>query len=240
MDIEELNSASYRGIDSIREIQRNMNLCPASGAAKVYILDEVHKLSNDAQNAALKMLEDTPNHVYFFLATTDPDKVIKAVRTRCTEMPVNSLSGADMVNVLARVEKKEKLTISNEVRDAIVAGAQGSARTALVLLDKVRHLPPAQQAAAVEEQAAAENQAIDLCRALIKPEKWNVVADILKNMNAEPENVRRAVLGYARAVLLNKGSFRAYVVLDCFSRDFFTTGGAGLALACYEAINQKE
>ena len=82
-DLQELNTADFRGIDTIRDVVRNMALCPMSGSCRVWILDEVHQLSKDAQHALLKALEDTPKHVYFLLATTDPAKLLPTIRTRC-------------------------------------------------------------------------------------------------------------------------------------------------------------
>ena len=70
----ELNSADVRGVDTIREVSKNMKYSPMSGSVRIWLFDEVHKMTNDAQNAMLKMLEDPPDHVYFMLATTDPQK----------------------------------------------------------------------------------------------------------------------------------------------------------------------
>jgi DNA polymerase-3 subunit gamma/tau len=76
-DFQELNGADTRGIDTIREIRSHLNLRPMHGKCRIWYIDEAHKLSNDAQNALLKMLEDTPTTAYFMLATTEPNKLIK-------------------------------------------------------------------------------------------------------------------------------------------------------------------
>ena len=96
LDLREYNSADFRGIDTIRDISRIMTNAPAAGNCRVFILDEAHQLSKDAQNAALKILEDTPKHVYFFICTTDPQKLIATIRSRCTEMPVDLLKLDEM------------------------------------------------------------------------------------------------------------------------------------------------
>jgi len=236
LDFKEVNSSSFRGIDTIRDIQRVMNLSPAAGPVRVYLLDEAHKMSNDAQNAALKMLEDTPPHVYFFICTTDPQKLIKAFLTRCCEMPVRSLHEKEAIALLERVAKKESITLSDDIRDQLVDAAQGSARTLLVLLDKIANLSDEERTAAIEAKLAEENEAIDLCRALIKKESWQKVAGILKNLKGEPEATRWAVLGYARSVLLNKESHQAYLVIDCFKNNFYDSKDSGLAHAAFEAI----
>jgi DNA polymerase III gamma/tau subunit len=239
LDFKEINSASFRGIDSIREIQRGMNLSPAAGPVRVWLIDEVHKWTNDAQNAALKMLEDTPDHAYFLLCTTDPSKLIKAVLTRCCEMPVRLLTETELESLAARVCERESVVISNDIRDEIISSAQGSARTLLVLLEKVSGLNEKDQQAAIQAKLAEENEAIDLCRALIKKESWKKVARILANLKSEPEETRWSILGYARQVLLKEGTYQAYLILDIFKTPFYESKGPGLACACFEAISSK-
>jgi DNA polymerase III gamma/tau subunit len=240
LDFVELNSASYRGIDSIREIQRLMHLAPADGPVRVWLLDEVASLSKDAMNASLKMLEDQPKHVYFFLCTTDPGKLLPAIRTRCCEMPVQALTDDAQTLLVQRVAKKESLEITEQVVSSIVTAAQGSARTALVLLDSIANLDPEQQAKAVEAKLEQEFESIHLCRALIKGSPWIKVSKILKGVKGEPEELRRGIIGYARTVLLNEGSFQAYNVIKAFESPFYDSGTAGLAAACYDAIATKQ
>jgi DNA polymerase-3 subunit gamma/tau len=237
MDFKELNCSDFRGIDTIRDIARTMNLAPTGGSCRIWLLDESHQLSKDGQHAALKILEDTPKHVYFFLCTTDPQKLLKTIQTRCCEMPVRLLSHAELLKLLGRVIKREKLSISNTVLEDIADSAQGSARTALVLLDKISNLKEGEQAQAIEDKLAEENEAIELCRALIKKESWGRVAKILKGLKGEPESIRFAVLGYARVVLLKSRDYQAYVVMDCFKDNFYNSKAAGLALASFETIH---
>lgn len=241
-DYQEINSANFRGIDTIREIQRQMYNSPGAGPCRVYLMDEVHMLSKDAQNAALKMLEDTPSHVYFILATTDPNKLIPAIRTRCSDMPVRALTHKELEGLIHDVSKKENIRLDESIVDELAAAAAGSARTVLVLLEKIVQLAPDQQLSAIAEKQAEENQSIDLCRILIKGAKWRTVADILKNLTAEPEEVRYAILGYARQVLLKGGAemHAAYIVIECFAKPFYDSKAAGLAAACYEALYDPE
>lgn len=237
MDFKELNCSDFRGIDTVREIMRTMNLSP-TGACRVYLLDEVHQMSKDGQNAALKMLEDTPAHVYFFLCTTDPGKIIKTLRNRCCELPVQALRDEEMERLIGRVCKREEFTIANEVREEILKSAQGSARLALVLLDKVKNLTPEEQIEGVKQRAAEENEAIELCRALLKKDSWKKVSVLVKNLKGDPESARYSILGYARACLLQPNPDRqALVVIECFASNFYDSKEAGLAFACYNAIH---
>jgi hypothetical protein len=114
----------------------------------------------------------------------------------------------------------------------------GSARTALVLLDKASNLSEKEALKQIELQAAKENEAIELCRALMKGKgNWKAVAGILKNLKGEPEQTRWAVLGYSKAVLLNSGNYQAYKIITCFENNFYDSKECGLVRASYEAIH---
>jgi DNA polymerase III gamma/tau subunit len=236
-DLQEIDSAQSRGIDTIREIRSTMVLAPMTGPTRVWIMDEVHQLSKDAQSGLLKALEDTPGHVYFMLATTDPDKLLPTLRNRCTEYRVAPLSDKEMTDLLLDIADAEKKNIPEEVLDIIVAGAMGSSRSALVVLDKIIELPAKQMADSAQQQILQQNEAIELCRLLMGKAKWDAVVTFLKNTEQEPESLRRLVLSYCTSVLLGKnGNPKAYVVLTCFSKPFYDTGKAGLVMACWEAV----
>jgi len=236
LDFNELNCSDFRGIDTVRDIRRMMSLAPSAGEVKIWLLDEVHKLSNDGQNAALKILEDTPDHVYFFLCTTDPDKLLKTLRTRCEPMPVEMFEEESLMKLLRRVVKKEGVEVPEELLDSIVDNAQGSARFALVLLEKALSLDPTDRVAAVKAASVAQHEAIELCRMLLRKEGWQKVCATLRNLQDDPESVRWAVLGYANAILTKKKDHQAYVVLCAFENNFYDSKKAGLTRACYESI----
>lgn len=231
----EMDSAQYSGIDSIRELRRNMQMAPMAGSCVVYLLDECHKLSSDAQTALLKALEDTPRHVYFILATTDPDKMIPTIRNRCTKFEVEKLSAKRMTRLLAKVCKAEGLEVAPAVIEKIVDVADGSPRSALVNLDKIKDMEAEEAEACVREISSEEAEAVDMARLLMKGCQWKELAAAIKAYKGEPESARRAILGYFGAVLLNNGQDRVYLMMDVFRKDFFTTGRSGLILACFEA-----
>jgi len=237
-DLQELNTADFRGIDTIRDVIRNMALCPMSGTCRVWILDEVHQISKDGQHALLKALEDTPKHVYFLLATTDQEKLLPTIKTRCVTFDVKPLSDKLMDVLLKTVIQKEGVdNVPQETIDQIVQDSLGSSRMALSILDKILNMDAGDMLTAAKQQASETNEAIDLCRALIGKKPWPVVAKIVKGISQEPESVRRAVLGYCQSVLLGSNNGQAYIVMIAFQKDFFTTGKPGLTIACYEAIN---
>ena len=237
-DFIENNAADFRGIDSVRDILRQMVLAPMNGSCRVWLLDECHQLSKDAQHALLKALEDTPKHVYFLLATTEPTKLLPTIKTRCVAFDVKPLDDKVMNVLLCSIAQKEGLDgFPQEVLDQIIQDSFGSARMALSILDKIINMDSQDMLEAAKQQATEQNEAIDLCRALIGKKPWKDVAKIVQGIEQDPEQVRRAVLGYAQSVLLKSGMGQAYFVMTAFKEPFYDLGKPGLTLACYEAIN---
>ena len=240
LDFKEMNCSDVRGIDSIRAISRTTKLAPAGGPCRVYLLDEVHQWSKDAQHAALKMLEDTPEHVYFFLCTTNPEKLLKTIRTRCCEMALELLSDVDLSRLIKRTCKKEKKEIPSSHLEDLVDHSDGSARRCMVLLDKLLNLPEDQWTEALKRAKEERSESIELCRALMKGATWNKISEMLRGLTSEPESARYAVLGYARSALIGKwfkDKQKAYDVICAFSDNFYDSKAAGLAAACYEVIH---
>jgi DNA polymerase-3 subunit gamma/tau len=238
-DFHEMDNADLRGIDVVRDIKARVGLSPMGGKSRVWLIDEAHKLTGDAQGALLKILEDTPSHVYFMLATTDPDKLLKTIRTRCTLILTKLLNPKDMGKLLTDIAGKEDFSLSDEVRDKIIEGAEGSPRKGLVLLNSIMGVEGEDNQLEVIEKAGAKEEGIALCRALLKDTPWQGVVKILKGLEEEPESIRRMVLGYASTVMMGspKVAAKAYLIFDSFRESFFYTGKAGLIGACYEVVN---
>jgi DNA polymerase-3 subunit gamma/tau len=238
-DFSEMNCANTRGIDMVRDLQNRAGLRPIQGKCRVWLIDEAQQLTKDAQNAFLKLLEDTPKHCYFMFATTDPDKLVATVKTRATEIVLRPVGAADIIKLLKRVVKAEQLAVSLAVIDRIAEEAQCSPRKALVILDQIMGVEGEEaqlEAVYLTEEAHSSDEIVKL---LLKKAPWPAVAAVLKGCKDEdPENIRRRILGYATAVLLG-GNARAFVIIDCFSKAFYDSGKAGLVAACYEACNAK-
>ena len=135
-DVIELDAASNRGIDEIRALQENVGLLPMAGRFKVYIIDEAHQMTKDAYNAFLKTLEEPPPHVVFILATTEPEKIIPTVRSRCQRFDFRPVPEPDIVERLRRVAVAEGLKVPDELLLLIARKAEGSLRDALGLLEQ--------------------------------------------------------------------------------------------------------
>jgi DNA polymerase-3 subunit gamma/tau len=136
-DIYEIDAASNRGIDNIRELREHVSVLPFSSPYKVYIIDEVHMLSKDAWNALLKTLEEPPKHVIFILATTELDKVPETIISRCQTFTFRKPTREIVRKQIAKVAKEEKIDLDAGAADLIAILGDGSFRDALGMLEKV-------------------------------------------------------------------------------------------------------
>lgn len=136
-DIIELDAASNNSVDDIREIIEQVPYSPIVGKYKVYIIDEVHMLSSSAFNALLKTLEEPPAHVVFILATTDPQKIIPTVLSRCQRYNFSKISNLNMKKKMVEILNKEHLQYENKALDEVAMLAEGGMRDALSILEQV-------------------------------------------------------------------------------------------------------
>ena len=136
-DIIELDAASNNGVEEIRNIVEQVNYAPILGRYKVYIIDEVHMLSVNAFKALLKTLEEPPAHVIFILATTDPQKIIPTVLSRCQRYNFSKITNFDMKRKMSEILKKEGIEYEDKAIDEVAILAEGGMRDALSILEQV-------------------------------------------------------------------------------------------------------
>ena len=137
LDVIEIDAASNRGIDDIKELREAVKYAPAQGRYKVYIVDEVHQLSKDAFNALLKTLEEPPRGVVFVLATTEPHKILPTILSRCQRFDFRPIPLDEIRKRLATIAEREGFELDERAEFAIAKKADGSLRDALSLLDQV-------------------------------------------------------------------------------------------------------
>ncbi len=137
MDVIEIDGASNNGVDSIRELRNKVNFAPTEGKYKVYIIDEVHMLSQGAFNALLKTLEEPPSHVIFIFATTDPHKIPSTILSRCQWFNFRRISLVDIIAKLKKIAKDEGLNINDKTLNIIARSSTGSMRDAESILDQI-------------------------------------------------------------------------------------------------------
>lgn len=237
-DIKEIDAADFRGIDTIREIRKQIAYKPLEGPYQVWILDEVHRATGDAQSALLKTLEDTPSHVYFILCTTDPQKLLAAIRGRCADYQVRTLNDREMRMLLRRVVKAEGESINKAVYDQIAQNSMGHPRNALQILQQVLAVDEEKRLAVAQRASQEQTEGIELCRALLGGAPWKKVANILIGLkDIEGEKVRRLVLGYCQSVLLKEANDMAAIIMEEFETPMYDIGFPGVVLACYRVVH---
>jgi len=139
-DVLEIDAASENRVESIRELIQQLQFAPVSCPKKVVILDEVHMLSNAAANALLKTLEEPPEHVVFMFCTTDPDKVIDTIISRCLRFDFRRLSAVDIFERLKEIAEKESIDVEKAALSLISESVNGAMRDAITVLDQAQLL----------------------------------------------------------------------------------------------------
>lgn len=137
LDVMEIDGASNNGVEQVRELRETCKFAPASSKFKIYIIDEVHMLSTAAFNALLKTLEEPPAHVKFMFATTDPEKVLPTILSRCQRFDLRRIPAALIVKHLITIAKQEGVKIDDAALHAIARGADGGMRDAESTLDQL-------------------------------------------------------------------------------------------------------
>src|ERR1700750_616821 len=137
LDVIEMDAASQRGIDDIRDIRDRVVLQPVEGQYKVYILDEAHQLTDAAWNALLKLIEEPPPHLVFVFCTTDLSKVLPTVRSRCQTFVFQRPTLQDLVKVLRQIAEAEEIEVPDQALALVARGARGAYRDAESTLDQL-------------------------------------------------------------------------------------------------------
>jgi DNA polymerase-3 subunit gamma/tau len=238
MNFVEMDSAQFTGIDMIRDLRSKSRFVPVGGGSKVFLLDECHALSSAAMEGLLKELEDTPKNVYYFLCTTNPEKLKPTLIGRCIQYTLQPLNKEDMNSLLDYVVKKENEKLDKEVYKVIIKSSKGHPRNALNLLQQVLPVSDKKRLKIAENYQSEETASITLCRSLLNQEGFDTAQEILKGLKDQnAETIRRHVIGYCQSVLLGKnykGSHeKAANMLEEFSRPTYDMGFAQIVLSCY-------
>ena len=215
LDLNEYNAANTRGIDTVREMVENAGIMPTSGFARVFILDECAELTAPAQEALLKIIEDTPTTTYFVLCTTSPQKLINTIRNRCATYAVELLMDEEITGLLKHIEKQFKLKLSPKTISAIAEYSNGCPRNAVILAEQVSGLAQTKALSIISSGGIIEKEeSIEICRALVSksdPEqKWKKVSKAFADLGKpDIEKLRFGILYYLMACLKNATGARA-------------------------------
>lgn len=175
-DVLEIDAASNRGINEIKDLIEKVKYSTILGRYKVYIIDEVHMMTTEAFNALLKTLEEPPEHVIFILATTEPHKILPTILSRCQRYDFTKVSDADIKARLQVVLEKEGVTYNEEAIDTIISLADGGMRDALSILDQVL---------AYSGNTLNEKDILSIFALESKEEKINLIKDIAQGHVSE-------------------------------------------------------
>jgi DNA polymerase-3 subunit gamma/tau len=207
MDVLEIDGASNRGIDEVRELRETVKYAPASSRFKIYIIDEVHMLTKEAFNALLKTLEEPPAHVKFMFATTEPEKVLPTILSRCQRFDLRRIPSALIVKHLQEIAGKEDVQIDDAALHAIARGADGGMRDAESTLDQlISFCGKAIAEADVLSMfgLAARSQILELAAAVIAGEAETALR-LLNDLAQQGKDIGRLVselLGHFRNLLI--------------------------------------
>lgn len=188
-DLYEIDAASNRGIDDIRELKEAVHTLPYQSERKVYIIDEVHMLTKEAFNALLKTLEEPPAHVVFILATTEEDKLLDTIKSRCQVFKFRSPSRTVLKETVTDIAKKEKCKLDPEAADLIAIAADGSFRDALGILQKV-------MMASTDQTLKADEVAT-----IIGAPRGHLLVEVMEALSEK--NVERALEAVSKAAASN-------------------------------------
>ena len=188
-DVYEINCAVNNGVDHIREnVVQLSRLAPTLGKYKIFILDEAQMLTTQAQTSLIKLTEEPPAYVKFFFCTTDPHKILRAIHTRCQTFLMKKLTKQNLVELLLEVCEKESLVFEEEALDLIATDAEGSARTALSILEQASYKDISEENIRELLDRSPKQLAIDLSYAIINEDFANAFR-LIQSANAEGRNL---------------------------------------------------
>ena len=223
LDVIEIDAASNTGVDNIRELIERSRFAPVQARWKVYVVDECHMLSTAAFNALLKTLEEPPPRVVFVLATTDPQRVLPTILSRCQRFDFRRIPLEALEGHLRWIAEQEDIAISAEALHVVAQRAQGGLRDAESLLDQLSLLPPPIEPLAVWELLGAvpEQELLQLASALADAEPLGVIEAIrtLLERGREPAAVLQGLAGLLRDLVL-AGVAPERLELTAFSPQF--------------------
>ncbi|MFM2157954.1 MAG: hypothetical protein RLZZ124_428, partial [Cyanobacteriota bacterium] len=206
LDVIEIDAASNTGVDNIRELIERSRFAPVQARWKVYVVDECHMLSTAAFNALLKTLEEPPPRVVFVLATTDPQRVLPTILSRCQRFDFRRIPLEALERHLAWIASQEEISITPEALHVVAQRAQGGLRDAESLLDQLSLLPPPVEPQAVWDLLGAvpEQELLQLAEALAEAEALTVIEAVraLLERGREPAALLQGLAALLRDLVL--------------------------------------
>jgi len=202
--VKEFDAATHTGVDAMRKVAEGAQFVSMDGGNQAFIIDECHRLSKQAWESLLKDIEEPPVGVFWFFCTTEPNKILKTIRTRCITYTLKDVPWRKLLGLVTDVAAREGIDTTDEILDVCAEEADGSPRQALVNLATVAHCTTENEARASLNRLAGSKQAFDLARLLIKKDYGFAAAcKLLKELKeVPPESIRHTVRAYATTTIL--------------------------------------
>lgn len=245
-DYSEWNASDFRGIDSIRELRRLLPLSPSKGKARVWLLDECHMLTREAQEALLKCLDNCPPTAYILLATTEPSALKITVQRRCSVYEMKPLDEDEMEDFL---KARYGTEIDADVLKEIALESMGSPGVAISIADKVRLVPPRLQKSQVAGLASESDEFVKLAQTILKKSGtrtgWSEISAILSNIqktnSIRPESLRIKLIHYFTKVMMsqNRDADAAFIVASALYENYQGIGWPDVIIPLY-FVNQSK
>jgi len=218
LDYKEVDMADKTGVENMRSIIESAHCSPNKSPYRIFMLDEVHQVSKSSMNALLKTLEDPPKKTIFILSTTDPERLLKTIVSRCHSFHIKPLKMKEMGKLLMHICKQEGIKTTNKVLKAIAMNTEGIPREALKLLDMVRDCDSEEEGIALASNAiVGENTAgIEICKQILDNQPWKTLSETLKSIEKDTDYaiLRRAMLNYIKKVLHDKENEKLFDLYD--------------------------
>ncbi|MBD3295957.1 MAG: DNA polymerase III subunit gamma/tau [Candidatus Omnitrophica bacterium] len=209
IDVLEIDGASNRGIDEIRALRENVRFSPSKGSYKIYIIDEVHMLTQEAFNALLKTLEEPPAHVKFIFATTEAHKVLPTIMSRCQRFDFKRIPPSSIYDRINNIAEKENIDIEDKAALLIARSGEGSLRDSLVILDQMVSFSGGRIAAEDVMELlgmVSRSRIFELSGAVIdeNPKKTILVLDDIINSGKSPVFITNSLISHFRDLMILK------------------------------------
>lgn len=220
IDVIEIDAASNRKVEDAQNILEKIQYVPVNGKYKIYIIDEVHMLTNHAFNALLKTLEEPPENVIFILATTEPQKVLETITSRCQRFDFRRITTDDIVGHLKNIAKLEKIKIEDDALFTIAKNAAGGMRDSLALLDQVSVLDGTKTIASDDVNTLLGRLSFDvllnLVEKIIQSKPQEAIEDLEKIYNSgnEPTQILTNLLAYFKNLLIVKNCQDSNILVE--------------------------